>query len=53
MEHVRMINWITGTEMSVPIDLVERYKEAGHKLAEDTGEKKPEPRKKAPAKRAR
>lgn len=29
-----MINWITGTEMSVPVDLVERYKAAGHRLAE-------------------
>lgn len=28
-----MINWITGTVMSVPADLVEKYKAAGHKLA--------------------
>lgn len=48
-----MINWITGTEMSVPADLVEKYKAAGHMLTDETEEKKPEPRKKAPAKRAR
>jgi len=28
-----MINWITGTVMSVPADLVEKYKAAGHRLA--------------------
>ncbi len=34
MEHVRMINFVTGTEMSVPEDLVERFLAAGHRLAE-------------------
>ena len=29
-----MINTITGTEMSVPADLVEMYQKAGHRLAE-------------------
>lgn len=33
MEHVRMINMVTGTEMSVPADLVEKFIAAGHKLA--------------------
>lgn len=33
MDRVRMINLVTGTEMSVPADLVERYLAAGHKLA--------------------
>lgn len=34
MEHVRMINFVTGTEMSVPADLVEKFLAAGHKLAD-------------------
>jgi len=33
MDHVRMINFVTGTEMSVPADLVEKFLAAGHKLA--------------------
>lgn len=33
MDRVQMINLITGTEMSVPGDLVEKYLAAGHKLA--------------------
>lgn len=33
MDRVVMINWITGTEMSVPVDLVDRFLAAGHKLA--------------------
>lgn len=28
-----MINFVTGTEMSVPADLVEKFLAAGHKLA--------------------
>jgi hypothetical protein len=35
MEHVRMINFVTGTEMSVPADLVELYEKAGHKVIKD------------------
>lgn len=50
MERVKMINGITGTEMSVPSHLVEMYKKAGHKLAEE--QETPEP-KKAPVKRTR
>lgn len=52
MAHVKMINGITGTEMSVPENLVEMFKAAGHKPVE-VKEEKPAPKKKAPAKRAR
>lgn len=31
--YVDMINGLTGMEMSVPAELVETYKKAGHKLA--------------------
>lgn len=46
-----MINWITGTVMSVPVDLVEKYIAAGHKLAapapaEDEAPKARKPRSK-------
>ena len=42
-----MINVVTGTEMSVPVDLVEKYLAAGHKLAPvPAEEEKPEPAKK-------
>ncbi len=42
-----MINVVTGTEMSVPADLVEKFLTAGHKLASvPAAEEKPEPAKK-------
>ena len=42
-----MINWITGTEMDVPVGLVERFKAEGHRVidapsvVEPKTEKKP------------
>ena len=33
-ERVKMINWITGTEMDVPVGLVERFKAEGHRVVE-------------------
>lgn len=50
MDRVKMINGVTGTEMSVPSHLVEMYLKAGHKLAE---EPKAPAAKKAPAKKTR
>lgn len=50
MDSVKMINGITGTEMSVPSHLVEMFLKAGHKLAE---EPKAPAAKKAPAKKTR
>lgn len=43
-ERVKMINWITGTEMDVPVGLVERFKAEGHRVADAPAaepEKKP------------
>ena len=46
-ERVKMINWITGTEMDVPVGLVERFKAEGHRVidapsvVEPKTEKKP------------
>lgn len=36
-----MINWITGTAMSVPADLVDKYLAAGHRLAQAPAEEPP------------
>lgn len=36
-----MINWVTGTEMSVPAALVDKYLAAGHRLAEEPKAPKP------------
>ena len=42
-----MINMVTGTEMSVPADLVDKFLKAGHKLAQAPAvEEKPAPAKK-------
>jgi len=41
MDRVKMINAVTGTEMSVPVDLVEMYKKAGHKVVPQEPQKKP------------
>lgn len=43
-----MINMVTGTEMSVPADLVEKYLAAGHRLAESPTAEQAAP---APAKK--
>lgn len=48
-ERIDMINGVTGTLMSVPVHLVERYRAAGHKLAaapleEDKAEASKNPR---------
>lgn len=42
-----MINWVTGTEMSVPANLVDRYLAAGHKLASPPEKPKTPTRKRA------
>lgn len=31
-ERVKMVNWITGTEMDVPVHLAERFKAEGHRV---------------------
>ena len=52
---VKFINKLTGTEMWVANDRVEKYKAAGHALAADLGTKpvvKPVPEQKASAKPA-
>lgn len=36
-----MINWVTGTAMSVPADLVDKYLAAGHRLAQAPAEEPP------------
>ncbi|MEE1210595.1 MAG: hypothetical protein U0K60_11195 [Parafannyhessea umbonata] len=41
-----MINMVTGTEMSVPADLVEKYLAAGHRLAESPAAEPAAPAKK-------
>lgn len=52
MDRARMINLVTGTEMSVPVDLVEKYLAAGHKLVEaHPVEEKPAPVKKSARKK--
>lgn len=52
MDKVNMINLVTGTAMSVPADLVERYLAAGHKLAQaPKAEEKPATAKKAAKKK--
>lgn len=38
-----MINMVTGTEMSVPADLVEKFLAAGHTLATAPAVEKPAP----------
>lgn len=48
MDRVTMINWVTGTEMSVPAALVDKYLAAGHRLAEEP--KAPKPKRGRPAK---
>lgn len=53
MDRTRMINMVTGTEMSVPADLVEKYLAAGHKLADaPAATASPKPATKAPSKKA-
>lgn len=53
MDRTRMINMVTGTEMSVPADLVEKYLAAGHKLADaPAATASPKPATKAPRKKA-
>jgi len=37
-ERVKMLNWITGTVMDVPADLVERFKEQGHLVVDAPAE---------------
>ena len=39
-ERVLMLNFVTGTEMSVPAQLVQMYLSAGHKRVEQKEEKK-------------
>lgn len=50
-ERVKMLNWITGTVMDVPADLVEWFKEQGHRVA-DAPVSEPEPEKKPTRKRS-
>lgn len=46
-----MINMVTGTEMSVPADLVDKFLKAGHKLAQAPVEE-PAPARKPARKKA-
>lgn len=48
-----MINMVTGTEMSVPADLVEKYLAAGHRLAEPPASEQEAPAKKTARKPAK
>jgi len=41
-ERVKMVNWITGTEMDVPVHLVERFKAEGHRVVEAPSVVEPE-----------
>lgn len=43
-----MVNCVTGCEMVVPDELVERYQQFGHTVKQD----EPQPKKRAPRKRA-
>ena len=52
-ERVKMVNWITGTEMDVPVHLVERFKAEGHRVVEAPSVVEPKTEKKPNRKTAK